>query len=139
MKTAFTIAILLCVAVAIVLYWRRPKVIIRQPHLTFPNDENGDILRQMQAAGDNLDASRDINYSFAFETQDQAERFVAAVMSSGFQAEASPYPERKMWQAEVTHHMLPTHVAITELEAHLTEVASYYNGEADGWGCFIQP
>ena len=139
MKTAIIIAVLVCVAVAAFLWFRREPVVIRQPHLTFPDDENGDILRQMQAAGDNLEAARDMNFAFAFKTQSEAERFAAAITAPDFHAEASDYPERKMWQAEVTHFMLPTHAAITELEARLSKVAAEYGGSPDGWGSFLQP
>ena len=138
MKTALIIAVLLCVVVAVI-YFRREPVTIQQPGRTFPDDENGDVLRRMQASGDNLDVPRDMNFAFAFKTQSEAERFAAAVTAPDYHAEASPYSERKMWQAEVTHHMTPTHAAITELEARLTKIAVEYGGEADGWGSFQQP
>jgi hypothetical protein len=139
MKTAIIIAVLVCVAVAVFLYFRREPAVVRQTHLMFPDDENGDVLRRMQAHGDNLEAPRDINFAFAFRTQSEAERFATAVTAPDYRAEASEYPERKMWQAEVTHFMLPTHAAITELEARLSKVASEYGGEPDGWGSFQQP
>lgn len=139
MKTAIIIAVLVCVAVVAFLWFRREPVVIRQPHLTFPDDENGDVLRLMQAHGDNLEAPRDINFAFAFETQSEAESFAAAVTAPDFRAEASDYPERKMWQTEVTHFMLPTHAGVTELEARLSKIAAEYGGEPDGWGSFQQP
>ena len=139
MKTAIVIVVLVCVAVAVFLWLRREPVVIRQPHLTFPDDENGDVLRQMQAAGDNLEAPRDINFDFVFKMQTDAERFAAAVTAPDYHAEASEYPERKMWQAQVTHFMLPAHAAITELEARLSKVASECGGTPDGWGSFLQP
>ncbi len=89
--------------------------------------------------GDNFDTARDMNFSFIFKSQSEAEHFAAAVTAPDFHAEASPYPERKMWQAEVTHHMLPTHASITELETRFTNIAAEYGGEADGWGSFLQP
>ena len=53
--------------------------------------------------------------------------------------QASPaYAERQMWQAQVTCRMIPTHKAITELEAKLSALAAKYDGEADGWGSFSQ-
>lgn len=139
MKTAILILALLGVIVATVLWFCSKPVVIRQPHLTFPDDENGDILRQMQAAGDNLDASRDMNFNFIFKTQSDAERFVANCAAPEFKAKATTYPERKMWQVVVTRHMTPTHAAISEVEAHLTKIATEYGGEADGWGSFLQP
>jgi len=128
-----------CLAAAAFMWFRRKPAVIRQPHLTFPNDENGDVLREMQRSGDNLDTPRDINFAFAFKTKSDAERFAAEVVAQDYRAEASEYPERKMWQAEITHFMLPTHTDITELEARLSRIAAEYGGEPDGWGSFLQP
>ena len=139
MKTVIIIAVILCVAVVAAIWVRRDAVVILQPHLTFPNDVNGDVLRQMQAAGDNLNAPRDMDFAFAFKSQSEAERFASAVAAPDFRAQASDYPERKMWQAVVTHFMLPTHAAITELEIRLSKVAAEYGGEPDGWGSLGQP
>jgi len=108
-------------------------------HLTFPKDENGDILRKMQAMGDNLDAALDMNFAFAFKNEGDAQRFASAVTAPDYRAEASRYEERKMWQTEVTHFMLPTYEAISELESRLSKIARAYGGEPDGWGSFMQP
>jgi len=42
-----------------------------------------------------------------------------------------------MWEATISKNMVPTHEAITELEAALDKIAQLFEGEADGWGCFI--
>ena len=103
-------------------------------------DENGDVLAQMQAMGDNLDIPRDMNFAFVFGTQSEAERFVAFITGDPeFEAEASSDQASKIWQAEVTHFMMPTHGAITELEDRLAKLAAKYGGEPDGWGSFKQP
>ncbi len=87
MTTAVTTAIILCAAFAAFMYFRRKRVVILQPHLAFPDDENGDVLRLMQANGDDLDAPRDINFAFLFETQSEAERFAAVVAAPNFLVE----------------------------------------------------
>ena len=139
MKTALIIAVLLCITAAAIFWFRRERIVIRQPHLTFPADENGDVLRRMQAEGDNLDAARDMDFAFVFKIEDEARGFAAAVTAPDYLAEASPYEERKIWQAQITHYMLPTHAAITELESRLSKIAAEYGGEPDGWGSFQQP
>lgn len=129
------ILILAVCAVAATAFWLLRS---RQPLLTFPADENGDVLRRMQAAGDNLSLARDIDFSFVFATQTEAQQFVAEVRSPEYQAKSSAYPERQMWQAQVTHRMVPTHSGIAELEARLAAAAAKYGGKADGWGSFSQ-
>lgn len=104
---------------------------------TFPNDENGDVLRRMQANGDDLSKPRDIEFEFVFATEQKAKDFAGQVRTAhGLKAEPSRYEERKMWQTEVTKHMLPTHQDITAMEQMLTRQAQAYGGKADGWGCF---
>ncbi len=40
---------------------------------TFPNDENGDVLRRMQADGDDLAKPRGIEFQFVFPTEQKAQ------------------------------------------------------------------
>ena len=129
------ILVLAVCAVAAAAFWLLRS---RQLLLTFPADENGDVLRRMQAAGDNLSVARDIDFSFVFAIQTEAQQFVSEVGSPEYQADSSAYPERQMWQAQVTHRMVPTHRGITELEAKLSAMAAKYGGKADGWGSMSQ-
>lgn len=104
---------------------------------TFPNDENGDVLRRMQAHGDDLSQPRDIEFDFVFSSEKQARDFATYVRETqGLKMEPSRYEERKMWQTKVTKFMVPTHQDITAFEITLTGFAQSYGGEPDGWGCF---
>ena len=104
---------------------------------TFPNDENGDVLRRMQANGDDLSKPRNIEFEYIFATEQNAKDFASDVRAAhSLKAEPSRYGERKMWQTTVTKHMLPTHQDITTWEQTLTRLAQPHGGEADGWGCF---
>ena len=132
MKIILVLAVLGCAALAL---WTLRS---RRPTLTFPADDNGDVLRRMQAAGDNLDVARDIDFSFVFSTQTEAQQFVTEVRAPEYQATSAAYPGRQMWEAQVTHRMVPTHSGITELEAKLSTVAAKYDGKADGWGSISQ-
>jgi hypothetical protein len=103
---------------------------------TFPDDENGDVLRRMQAEGDDLSKPRDIEFQFVFKLEPNSRHFASEVQAKhGLKAETARYEERRMWQATVTKHMVPTHQEITRLEQKLTELAEAHTGEADGWGC----
>ena len=104
--------------------------------IIFPNDENGDVLRRMQAGGDDLSRPRNIDFFFAFETERQAREFAAqAAALPGLQADASPYEERQRWQVCVTRNMVPSHAEITALEQSLCRLADTCQGEPEGWGC----
>jgi len=106
--------------------------------MRFPNDENGNILPKMIREGDDLSKSRKMDFYFAFPEKHQAETFAGQVrLTMSLVPEVSRYEECNMWQATVCKEMIPTHQAITELETALDQIAQLYEGEADGWGCFI--
>jgi hypothetical protein len=46
-------------------------------NLTFPNDENGEVLRGMQESGDDLSKARNIEFQHVFPTKAQALDFLA--------------------------------------------------------------
>jgi hypothetical protein len=102
----------------------------------FPDDENGDVLRRMYAAGDDLSEPRMMDFCFAFPERRQALKFAEVVDDRDLEVRISYYEEREMWQAIVGRYMMPTHRDITAIEVRLTAQAESVGGEADGWGCF---
>ena len=106
----------------------------------FP-DENGDVLRRMERNGDDLSVPRDINFSVVFASQQDAESFAACVRQRGLAAsvERSDCVLELPWDVTVTKHMVPTHKAITDIEAVFADISSALGGSNDGWGCFSQP
>ena len=102
---------------------------------SFPNDENGQVLRRMFEQGDNLSKPRIVDFCFAFADRSQALEFASLVEERDLEVCISFYEERDVWQAIVKPYMVPTHVDITRLELSLTKRAVSAGGEADGWGC----
>src|SRR5262245_30815365 len=104
----------------------------KTPTPKFPDDENGDVLRQMFEQGDDLSQPRIIDFCFAFSERSQALAFAAAVDERDLEVCISFYEERDGWQAIVKRYMIPTHADITALELSLTRRAVAAGGEADG-------
>ena len=102
---------------------------------TFPDDENGDVLRRMASRGDNLDAPRNVDFEHIFPSVEAALAFTAQVVNRTDIMSISWYDARSSWNVRVTMHMAPTHQGITELERLLDQVARKQGGKADGWGC----
>ena len=100
-----------------------------------PNDENGDVLRRMDAAGDDLTQARMIDFSFVFAERRQALAFAGGVDDLDSEVCISYFAGRNAWQAIVKRHMVPDHGSITAMEAVLTVKAGSVGGKADGWGC----
>jgi hypothetical protein len=102
---------------------------------TFPDDENGEVLRRMFEQGDDLSKPRIVDFCFAFADRAQALEFAAIVEERDLEVCICYYKELDGWQAIVKRHMVPTHGEITSLELSLTNRAVSVGGKADGWGC----
>ena len=107
----------------------------------FPDDENGDVLRRMQAAGDDLSRPREVQFSVVFSTSISAEQFAEHVRGLGYRVsvEFAETVEDYPWDVLVTKKMLPSHAEIAKFEELLQSIASPLNGRNDGWGCFSDP
>jgi hypothetical protein len=107
----------------------------------FPDDENGDALRSMAAQGVNLVSPRVVDFEHCFPDEGAARGFLAAVegtvLSAGI---AHPDAETgRGWEVQCRERMVPTHVAITQTEQRLAEIAARFGGHPDGWGSLSNP
>lgn len=105
----------------------------------FPNDLNGDVLRQMYEGGDDLTQARMIDFSFIFPDRPAALAFAEIVDDRDKEVCIHYYERRRMWQVTIKHYMVPDHGGITAIEATLSGKAKSIGGQADGWGCFRIP
>lgn len=108
---------------------------------SFPNDENGNVLRQMQKRGDDLTKSRKIDFIVVFPNQEDAEKFASKIQSLGYKTTISNSSTVKTlpWDVIVVKNMIPTHTDITNFEQDLGNYAAPLGGRNDGWGSFVQP
>jgi Regulator of ribonuclease activity B len=102
---------------------------------TFPEDENGDVLRRMASHGDNLLAPRNIDFEHIFSSNEAALAFTAQAVNRTDTVSVNWYEGRSSWNVRVTRHMVPTHKNISDLELSLDNTARQFGGKADGWGC----
>lgn len=102
---------------------------------TFPDDENGDVLRRMSSHGDNLDMPRNVDFEHIFRSVEAALAFTAEIVNQTDTVSINWYDARASWNVRVTRHMRPTHQGITVLELSLDQAARKHGGSADGWGC----
>src|SRR5688500_17677397 len=104
--------------------------------MSFPDDDNGNVLRRMLAAGDDLTDPRDIDFNHVFVKEEKALGFVAAVRRLGYYRASHQFWEaKKMWDARFVVLMMPNHSEITQVELKFGAVAREFLGRADGWGC----
>lgn len=105
--------------------------------MTFPDDANGDVLRRMEAAGDDLTRPRDIEFTVAFPDENTAKQFAAHVSTLGYPAsvELTETVDDLPWDVVVVKHGIPSHKEIGAFEEWLQEAADPFGGRNDGWGC----
>jgi len=85
---------------------------------TFPDDENGRVLRRMQENGDDLTRTRDLDFTVVFPTKLFAEAFADHFKRLGYSVsveETKTVPELP-WDVVVTRNMIPSHNEICEFE-----------------------
>jgi hypothetical protein len=102
---------------------------------TFPNDENGDVLRRMEATGDDMTRSRLIDFSHLLPTEEAAHAFAKAVQKPELAITVEAIDGSDRWDVTVSKMMAPSHADITSLETQLGDHAQALGGQADGWGC----
>lgn len=102
---------------------------------TFPDDDNGDVLRNMLRNGDDLSEARMLDFEHIFPSDEKALAFVARALTQTDQVRLSWYEDARCWNVQVSRYMVPEHKAIGELESHLRALAREHGGDSDGWGC----
>lgn len=108
--------------------------------MTFPDDENGDVLRRMEAHGDDLTRSRNIDFTVVFPNEAAAERFATHFRGLGYAAsiEFTQTAGDLPWDVVVVNHMVTSHDGIGSFEVMLEDVATPHGGRNDGWGCLSE-
>ena len=106
-----------------------------------PNDANGDALRRMEDAGDDLTRPRNIDFTVVFPDEDGAKQFANELHARGYETsvEFTKADEEFPWDVVVVKHMIPTHEGIGAFENLLEHAASSFGGHNDGWGCLSDP
>ncbi|WP_109488600.1 ribonuclease E inhibitor RraB [Occallatibacter savannae] len=108
--------------------------------MDFPSDENAEVLRRMEAAGDDLTLSRNIDFTVVFPDQAAAQKFAARIRDLGFVAsvELTQTAEDHPWDVVVVKNMTPSREGIGDFENLLESVAVPLGGRNDGWGCMSE-
>ena len=108
--------------------------------MVHPNDYNGDVLRRLEAQGDDLSQPRDVDFNVVFPDEARASDFAHRFRREGYRATVrfENVREAHPWEVLVVKNMVPTHAGITDFERDLQDAADALDGYNDGWGCFAQ-
>jgi len=91
----------------------------------YPEDENGNTLRRMEAQGDDLTKPRNIDFAVVFPDGRSAEEFAEYFHELGHEISVEETKSKPdfPWDVIVVKHMVPTHEGITDFEDLLQSVA----------------
>jgi hypothetical protein len=108
--------------------------------MVYPDDANGDVLRRMEAAGDDLARPREVDLNVVFPTENVAEQFANHFSALGFAAsvEFGKVVQDLPWEVVVKKHMVPSHSEVGSFEEVLERIANPLGGCNDEWGCFSE-
>lgn len=104
--------------------------------MTFPNDENGSVLAEMQAAGVDLTKSHVVEFFQLFEIEENARALAEYINNSDMPATVKVHPDTSpnVWDVDCQIDMIPSYDNIVAMEEKFEELARKFDGYNDGWG-----
>ncbi|KZN65407.1 hypothetical protein N473_12825 [Pseudoalteromonas luteoviolacea CPMOR-1] len=108
--------------------------------MQFPNDDNGQLLSEIAAAGIDLSQMQKIDFYILFEQKDNAEQFIDAISKDDLapQTKLGKCPDTGVWEVLTTVTMVPAHELLNQTEQYLESIANGHEGYGDGWGLMAE-
>jgi len=108
--------------------------------MNFPNDDTGNVLKDMKNAGIDLNKEHKIVFFQLFEQEQQAREMAKHLEEKhpqiNFSVHADP-ETANVWDLDCTVTMLPSYDGIVAQEAEFELLAAKFNGYNDGWGIAV--
>ena len=104
--------------------------------MTFPNDETGQVLAEMQDAGIDLNVRHNVIFFQLFEKKEQAQAMADHLTEKSPAIKLVIHPDENpnVWDLDCTVEMLPSYDGIVAQETEFEQLATKFNGYNDGWG-----
>ena len=102
----------------------------------FPDDDNGQLLTEIAAAGIDLARMHKIDFYILFEQKVDAETFATAIAEDELApaTELVQCEDTGIWEVITQVEMVPDHTLLGQTEQYLESIANGYKGYGDGWG-----
>jgi len=113
--------------------------------MNYPNDADGDALRRIATAGNDMSLPITVDFEIAASEQSVVEAVAQAADKLGYVTEifvlenededdTEPIPDP--WTCECTKDMVLTHESVLAAQQELNAIAKPLGAYADGWGTF---
>ena len=108
----------------------------------FPDDADGEALRELTAAGHNLSEPMEVDFQVAAADEESATKIAEAASKLGYRTaiyfdDEEDFDEGDdLWTTECTKEMVVTYEELLKTQTELDELAKPLGGYIDGWGTF---
>lgn len=104
--------------------------------MSFPSDETGQVLAEMQDAGIDLNAMHTVVFFHLFEQEAQAKAMVEHLSNNMAEMKVEFCPDEmpNIWDVNCSVTMVPSYDGIVAQEAEFEKLAAKFDGYNDGWG-----
>lgn len=104
--------------------------------MTFPTDETGLVLAEMQQAGIDLSTTHAVVFFHLFEQQAQAQAMADFINENMAHVIVSVHADEtpNVWDVDCTLQMVPSYDAVIKQETDFEQLANKFSGYNDGWG-----
>jgi regulator of RNase E activity RraB len=102
----------------------------------FPNDSDGDVLRQLIATGSDLSAEMEIDFCVSAPDESSGLEFSTEAQKIGFCTDVSQDSESGRWTCYCTRTMVPAYEEIIHIQELLNAIGKDFDCFSDGWGTF---
>ncbi|WP_372761826.1 ribonuclease E inhibitor RraB [Pseudoalteromonas sp.] len=104
--------------------------------MQFPNDDNGQLLTEIAAAGVDLSIMHQVDFYILFEQQNDAQKFVSEIEADSLVQSAAleKCKDTGVWEVVAHVKMVPEHTLLGQAEQYIESIANNFNGYGDGWG-----
>ncbi len=108
--------------------------------MIFPNDDTGNVLAEMNAAGVDLSQKHAVVFFQLFEQEQQAKAMAEYLNTHFPEIDFSVHADQEtanIWDLDCTINMIPSYEAIVAKEAEFEKIAAKFSGYNDGWGIAV--
>ncbi|NMP15909.1 ribonuclease E inhibitor RraB [Thalassotalea sp. Y01] len=108
--------------------------------MSYPNDEHGQVLAEMEQAGIDLSKPIVVEFFQLFEQEDNANALAKHIEESDMQATVTVHPDKSpgVWDVDCRLEMIPSYDNIVEMEQTFEKLARQFDGYNDGWGVHFE-
>ena len=102
----------------------------------YPNDPDGDSLRQVAGSGSDMAVPMVIDFSVAAPDEASARAVASAAEPRGFDPSIYQSPDNGSWNVYCSKSMLATYAGVVATRAELNDIARAFGATCDGWASF---